>query len=48
MLSDAELASLSNPSHYRERLETFRNREILTESPLILRLGYFLSQVENK
>jgi len=31
-LSDAELARLSNPSLYRERLETFRNREILPEA----------------
>ena len=31
-LGDAELARLSNPSLYRERLETFRNREILPEA----------------
>jgi hypothetical protein len=31
-LGDAELARLADPSLYRERLETFRNREILPEA----------------
>ena len=31
-LGDAELARLSNPSHYQERLETFRNEDILPEA----------------
>jgi hypothetical protein len=31
-LGDAELARLTNPSQYRERLKTFRNKEILPES----------------
>ena len=31
-LGDSELARLADPSLYRERLETFRNREILPEA----------------
>ena len=31
-LGDTELARLADPSLYRERLETFRNREILPEA----------------
>jgi len=31
-LGDAKLARLTDPSLYRERLETFRNREILPEA----------------
>jgi len=30
-LGDSKLVRLSNPSLYRERLETFRNEEILSE-----------------